>query len=305
MPRKSESEEHPMNEIVKVKLSEIDPKSTVNVRRTGIKESVEVVKSSIEKNGYWPEFPIVLRPHPEEQSEFAYQNVSGQCRMKAALALRLEGIPAIIVDLNDDEALQRSLSENDKSTPLSFSDYTYWVEKKYNEFRAQGCTAGEAYKKTAEFWNISVADAKKYYRLGDLPESVKKRVDNGSLRITVADAIVKSSNSIADEKERKKVMEAKAEFFGKQEKKEKAIAKKAILESGSNATPEDLEKKMEELGNSGKTLKVELKEGDELELQKWGVDDGLPNKTPISVVASRLIHKTLGNYRSARDGNKQ
>ena len=296
-----------MNEIVKVKLSVIDPESTVNVRRHKVEESIAKVKSSIEKYGYWPEFPIVLRPHPEEQSEFAYENVSGQCRMKATLALgNLEKIPAIIVDLNDDEALQRSLSENDKSTPLSFSDYTYWVEKKYNEFRAQGCTAGEAYKKTAEFWNISVAKAKEYYRLGGLPESVKERVENGSLSITVANAIVKSSDSIGDEEEKKKVMEAKAEFFGKQEKKEKAIAKQAILESGSNATPEDLEKKMEELSNSGKVLKAELKEGDEPKLQKWGVDHGLPNKTPLSVIASQLINKTLGEYfKSAEGDDKQ
>lgn len=288
-----------MNEIVPVKLSEIDPKSTANVRRTGIEESVEVVKSSIEKNGYWPEFPIVLRPHPEPQSEFAYENVSGQCRMKAALALgNLEKIPAIIVDLSDDEALQRSLSENDKSTPLSFSDYTYWVEKKYNEFRAQGCTAGEAYEKTAKFWNISPAKAKEYYRLGGLPESVKRRVDNGSLRTHIADAIVKSSDSIADEEEKKKVMEAKAEWIGNCETKERAIAKKAMLQSGNKATPEDLEKKMEELGNSGKTLKVELKEGDDLKLQKWGVKhvagiQGLTNKTRLSVAASQLIHEAL------------
>lgn len=287
-----------MNEIVKVKLSAIDPESTVNVRRTGIEKSVEVVKSSIEKNGYWPEFPIVLRPHPDQQSEFAYENVSGQCRMKATLALgNLEEIPAIIVDLNDDEALQRSLSENDKSTPLSFSDYTHWVEKKYNEFRAQGCTAGEAYKKTAEFWNITVPKAKEYYRLGGLPESVKKRVDNGSLRINVADAIVKSSDSIADEEEKKKVMEAKAEWIGNYETKDRTIARKAMLESGNKATPEELDKKMEELGSSGKTLKVELKEGDDLKLQRWGVDEeDLPNKTPLSVVASRLISKTLKGY---------
>ena len=284
-----------MNEIVKVKLSEIDPKSTANVRRTGIEESVEVVKSSIEKNGHWPEFPIVLRPHPDLQSEFAYENVSGQCRMKAALALGLEEIPAIIVDLNDDEALQRSLSENDKSTPLSFNDYTYWVEKKYNEFRAQGCTAGEAYKKTAEFWNISPTKAKEYYRLGGLPESVKKRVDNGSLRIHIADAIVKSSDSIGDEEEKKKVMEAKAEWIGNLETKEKTNAKKAMMDLGSKATPEELDKKMEELGNSGKTLKVELMEGDDLKLQKWGVDKGGPlKKAPLSVIASQLINETLG-----------
>ena len=294
-----------MNEIVKVKLSEIDPKSTVNVRRTGIEESVEVVKSSSEKNGYWPEFPVVLRPHPDPQSKFAYENVSGQCRMKASLAVGLEEVPSIIVDLNDDEALQRSLSEGDKRTPLSFSDYTYWVEKKFNEFKQQGCTDGEAYKKTAEFWDIPTTKAKDYYYLGDLPESVKKSVGNKSLSTPIAKAILKSSGGIADEEEKKKAMEAKADWISKIEKKEKTIAKKAMMDLGSNATPEDLDKKMEELGSSGKTLKVELEEGNEPKLKSWGSDRRLPNKTPLSVIASQLINETLGKYRSARDGNKQ
>ena len=57
-----------MNEIVQVKLSEIDPESAVNVRLIGIEESVAEVKSSIEKYGYWPESPIILRPHPDPQS---------------------------------------------------------------------------------------------------------------------------------------------------------------------------------------------------------------------------------------------
>ena len=305
MPRKSESEEHPMNKIVQVKLSEIDPKSKVNVRRTGIEESVEVVKSSIEKNGYWPEFPIVLRPHPDLQSEFTYENVSGQCRAEACRQLEIEGklglkeIPAVIADLDDNAALKRSFDENDKSTPLSPSDYTRIVEGKFNEFRDQGCTSEEAFKKTKEFWNISsVAKAKRYFRFASLPESLKKKVNQGTLPEDAADAIVKSSDSIADEEEKKKAMEAKAEWFGKQEKNDQKDAKKAIRESGSNATPEELEKKMEELGSSGKTLKVELKEGDDLKLQKskWGRVvgiQGLPNKTRLSVAASQLINETL------------
>ena len=304
MSRKSEGQEHPKGEIVKVKLSEIDPKSTVNVHLSGIEESVDKVKSSIKKYGYWSEFPIVLRPHPDPQSEFAYENVSGQCRIEACRQLDIEKIPAIIVDWNDDEALQRSLSENDKRTPLSFSDYTYWMEKKYNEFRDQGCTAGEVYKKTAEFWNMSVAEAKRYHRFGSLPESLKKKIDQKALLEDAADAIVKSSDSIADEEEKKKVMEEKAAWLGEKEKKDKIIARKAMLESESNATPEDLDKKMEELGNSGKTLiKVELKEGDDLKLKKWGADRGLPNKTRLSAIAGQLLNispkiltTTVGSY---------
>ncbi len=306
MPR--ENEKHPMNEIVKVKLSVIDPESTVNVRRheENIKKSIERVKLSIEKKGYRADSIIVLRPHPNSSSDYAYENVTGQCRAEACRQLVREKIPAIIEDLDDDAARKRSFEENDKRTPLSPNDYTRIVEEKFNEFREQGCTVGEAYKKTAEFWNISVTKAKEFFLLGDLPESVKKNVENESLPPHVAAAIVKSSANIANEEEKKKKMEEKAEFFGKQEKKDKAIAKKAILESGSNATPEELDKKMEELGSSGKTLKVELEEGDDLKLQKWGVDKGgALKKAPLSVVASQLINETLGKYRSARDGNKQ
>lgn len=302
MPR--ENAEHPMNEIVKVKLSEIDPESTVNVRRheENIKESIERVKSSIEKKGYRADSIIVLRPHPDSSSDYDYENVTGQCRAEACRQLGLEEIPAVIEDLDDDAARKRSFEENDKRTPLSPSDYTRIVEGKFNEFRDQGCTSEEAFKKTAEFWNITVAKAKRYFRFGSLPESLKKKVNQGTLPEDAADAIVKTTDSIDDEEEKKKKMEEKAEWFGKQDKKDQKDAKKAIRESGSNATPEDLEKKMEELGNSGKkTLKVELMEGDDLKLHKWGdakglfkgLPKGLPNKTRLSVAASRLINEAL------------
>ena len=282
MPRKSESEEHPMNEIVKVKLSEIDPESTVNVRRNKVKESVEVVKSSIKKNGYWPEFPIVLRPHPNPQSKFAYENVSGQCRAEACRQLDLEEklgieeIPAVIADLDDNDALKRSFDENDKSTPLSPSDYTRIVKKKYKEFEKQDCTSTEAYKKTAAFWNISVAKAKRYYGFGSLSKSLKEKVDQKALPEDAAEAIVKSSELIADEEDKKKKMEEKAEWFGKQERNDRKIAKQAILKSGSDAAPEELDKKMKELSNPGKThVEFEIEEDSASELKKWGSGEGL------------------------------
>ncbi len=291
MPKKSSSEEYPLNEITKVKLSEIDPKSTINVRRTGIEESVEAVKSSIAERGYLPEFPIVLRPHPDPQSEFAYENVTGQCRAKAALDLNFEEIPAIIADLDDNTALKRSLSENDKRTPLSPSDYTYWIEKKHEEFKKQGCTPEEAFKKTAAFWNISVAKAKRYHCFGSLPENLKKKVAQRSFPEDAAGVIVKSVASIADEEKAKKIMEERAEWFGKQEKKNRKIAKQAMQECGSDADIGDLEEKKEELTTDAEnTINIIIPAKVKPRLVQWGTERGLND---LSSIVVNMIVETL------------
>ncbi len=304
MPRKSESEEHPMNEIVKVKLSEIDSKSTVNVRRTGIEESVEVVKSSIEKNGYWPEFPIVLRPHPDLQSEFAYENVSGQCRMKATLALgNLEEIPAIIVDLNDDEALQRSLSEGDKRTPLSFSDYNHWVEKKYNEFRGPDCTNKKAIEKTAAFWHISEDRVRKYLRTAILPRAVQDKVDKKILSQQVAKTIADSSQGFFDDDPQKaeKIMEEKAKAYLEQDKDQRKVFEGVMKESGYKATVEEIEAKMEKQANDTKNgsdnfvlNNIVLPAKVKTRMMQWGKKRGLHNSSPSDIAGNLIVEALEG-----------
>ena len=287
-----------MNEIVKVKLSEIDPKSKVNVRRTGIEESVEVVKSSIEKNGYWPEFPIVLRPHPDPQSEFAYENVSGQCRMKASLALgNLEEIPAIIVDLNDDEALQRSLSEGDKRTPLSFSDYTYWVEKKYNEFRGPDCNAKKSIEETAAFWHISEDRVRKYLRMSILPESVQEKVDKKILSQKVAKTIADSSSGFDDPQKAEKIMEEKAEAYLEQDEDQRKVFEEVMKKSGNKATVEGIEEKVEKQANDAKSEinnvvlnNIVLPAKVKTRMMQWGKKRGLSDPSSI---AGNLIVETL------------
>ena len=299
MPRKKESEEHPMNEIVKVKLSEIDPESTVNVRRIGIEESVKEVKFSIEKNGYWPEFPIVLRPHPDLQSEFAYENVSGQCRAEACRQLEIEGklglkeIPAVIADLDDNAALKRSFDENDKSTPLSFRDYTHWVEKKYNEFRAQGCTAGEAYQKTAEFWNISVDGARNYYNMGILPESVKKKVEDKILFKKTAKAIADSSRGFDDPQEAQKIMEEKAEAFLNRDEDQRKDFEEVMKKSGHKATVEEIEEKVEKQTNGAKReIKVTIPSDNIPRMMQWGAERGLSDLK--SIVGNMIVEALKG-----------
>ena len=102
-----------MNTVQMIDLTAIDPDSTINVRRQGVEENVEKVKASIQQHGYWPDQPIIVRPHPDSNSTYDYQNVTGQCRLKACLALGLEEIPAFIDELDDNEAIQRSWLENE------------------------------------------------------------------------------------------------------------------------------------------------------------------------------------------------
>ncbi len=59
-----------MDTVQNIKLSDIDPDSTVNVRRQGIEGNVEKVKISIQQHGYWPEMAIVVRPHPKSDSVY-------------------------------------------------------------------------------------------------------------------------------------------------------------------------------------------------------------------------------------------
>ena len=287
-----------MNEIVKVKLSAIDPESTVNVRRTGIEKSVEVVKSSIEKNGYWPEFPIVLRPHPDLQSEFAYENVSGQCRMKASLALgNLEEIPAIIVDLTDDEALQRSLSEGDKRTPLSFSDYTYWVEKKYNEFRGPDCNTKKSIEKTAAFWHISEDRVRKYLRMSILPESVQEKVGKKILSQKVAQTIADSSSGFDNPHEAEKIMEGKAEAYLEQDKEQRKVFEEVMKKSGNKSTAEEIVAKVEKQANDAKNENddfvlnnIVLPAKVKTRMMQVGKEEGISD---LSSIAGHLIVKAL------------
>ena len=121
-----------MSEVKNIKVSSIDPKSTINVRRTAVKDNVEKVKASIRENGYWSDQPIVIRPHPKSESQYQYEFVTGQCRFTACLELELEEIPAFVEELDDDKAIQRSWLENEARGELTYSDRAYWVEKIYN-----------------------------------------------------------------------------------------------------------------------------------------------------------------------------
>ena len=140
-----------MSEITQIQVALIDPKSEVNVRRQGVEQNVEQVKASIQQHGYWQDQPIIVRPHPNTASGYDYQHVTGQCRFKACLELGLEEIPAFILELDDDEAIQRSWLENEVRGDLTYSDQAYWTERIFKRYNGDGYTADEAIELAAKF----------------------------------------------------------------------------------------------------------------------------------------------------------
>ena len=153
-----------------VALFDIAPESSVNVRRRGIEESVEELVRSMNNHGYLNEFPVVLRPHPAgEASDYPYEHVEGQCRILASGKVGFEVIPALIEEMDDDQAVRRSWNENEKRTNLSPSDKSYSVERQYQEFLRLYQTRPEARKKTAEFFSMSESTIANYLAITVLP----------------------------------------------------------------------------------------------------------------------------------------
>ena len=169
-----------MTTVQTISINAIDSKSTINVRRQGVDENVEKVKTSIQAHGYWPDMPIVIRPHPDVESPYDYEHVTGQCRLKACLELGMEEIPAFVFELSDDEAIQRSWLENEARGDLTYSDRAYWTERIYKKYAGDRHTGQEALEKAADYLGVGVQTVMRYYTLVALPEDLKQMVDQES-----------------------------------------------------------------------------------------------------------------------------
>lgn len=280
-----------MSTIQTINVNHIDPDSTINVRRSGVDENVEKVKSSIQQHGYWPDQPIIVRPHPNPNSEYAYQNVTGQCRLKACLALGLAEIPAFILELDDDEALQRSWLENEIRGDLAPSDKAYWTEKIYKRFSGSGYTADEAIELAAKYLGVTVQTVVGYYRLVSLPETVKEMVDKGILTQKLANAIVLNTYDRYHFKASQQTMEERASWILNLDRDSREHAVKALQRLGHKASIAELTADVVRRGKESRrvvqyAIPLELYD----DLLEWGEERGLENESEI---VGRMVGEAL------------
>ena len=265
-----------MSEVKNIATSRIDPDSAINVRRQAIEGNVEKVKLSIQEHGYWPDMPIVVRPHPDSRSQYDYQHVTGQCRLKACLALGLEIIPAFVLELDDDEAIQRSWLENEARGDLTASDKAYWTERTYRRYSGAGYTAQEAIEKAAKYLGVTVPTVQNYYSLVALPEDLKEMVDQGILASGIAVSIARNTHDSARLEESQEEMKNRASWILGLDRDNREHARKALEQLGHGATIADLNSYVAKKDNESKRV-VSYAIPSQLydELLQWGKSRGL------------------------------
>lgn len=280
-----------------VPIAAIDPKSNVNVRQTGVDANVAIIKDSIARNGYWPESTVAIRPHPNQDSEYQYQHVTGQCRIIAARELDIDAIPASIIELSDDEAIRRSWNENEQRSNLSIKDQAHWTETVYLRFRSDGHLPVKAWQKTATYLGISQQKARQYHALIGLPEDIQEKVDSKTFPKNLAESIANHSSQTMDTEETNATrMRERADWAMNLDRTDRKYAVAAMEDLPANATISDLDAKMRSI--AGKT-KMKLPEWEIPSalydpLMKFGESRGITD--PQSIV-SLILHETLTQKR--------
>ena len=271
-----------MSEVKNIKVSHIDPNSKTNVRRQGIEQNVEKVKASIQEHGYWPDQPIIVRPHPDSESQYNYEHVTGQCRLKACLELGLEEIPAFILELDDDGAIQRSWLENEVRGDLTYSDRAYWTERTYKRYSGEGYTGQEALELAAKYLGVKVPTVMRYFRLSVLPEDLKQMVDQETLTLQNASAIVLNTYDASRFEQSQEAMRERASWILGLDRDRREHAVKALEQFGHKASIADLTAYVtEKISESSRVVQYAIPSDLHDELLQWGKSRGLEDESTI------------------------
>lgn len=280
-----------MSEIKNVKVNSIDPKSTINVRRTAVKKNVEKIKTSIKEHGYWPEYPITVRPHSNPASKYQYEYVVGQCRLKACRELGLEEIPAVIKELDDNQAIQQSWLENEARGELTASDKTYWVEKIYKKYAGSGHTNKEALELAAKYLGVTVQTVRNYYTLVVIPKDIQEKIDQKTLNETYARAIAKKTVDFRNFEKSQDRMRERVDWVINLDRDHRQYATEVLETLGSSASIADLNNEIaKKIGREKRSLRIIVPEELYDELLKWGKERGLRDEETI---ISHMVAETL------------
>lgn len=284
-----------MPEIQNLQTVLIDPNSSVNVRRSQISQNVELVQHSISQLGYWPSYPITVRPHPNLQSPFQYEVVVGQCRLRACLNLGLGEIPAVVLALDSNNAIQQSWAENEFRGELAPSDKAYWIHQIVRRYTDEGRTLSDAREIAAAFFNISAAQVIEYHPLIGLSEDLKEMLDKGELQLQDAKVIAKHTNDFRHPQESEQRMRERVEWIQGLDVDSRKAARRAIQHSAHNTPVDQLKKEVEkELDRRFFEERVQIPEEMYPRLVAWGEERGLVNVSTAAIIKFMIVNALKG-----------
>jgi ParB family chromosome partitioning protein len=223
-------------------------------------EKLDELAESIKKNGIIQ--PIAVRPGAKENK---YEIIAGERRWIAAQRAGLHEVPIVILNLNDNEALEVAIVENIQREDLNVIEEAKGYERLNNEFNYD-------HEKIANFMSKSRSHISNTLRLLKLPKDIIGLIEEGLLTAgqarplvglgiasNIAEEIVKRKLSarqveqLVNEKRKssRKPNKLDANLLHEQKNLESALGLKVIVVNRKN--------------NSGKVT-IEYKDLDQFEL---------------------------------------
>ena len=153
-------------------------------------DKMDDLVESIKQNGVLT--PVLVRPDKNN----SYEMISGHRRMHAAIKAGLETIPAIVRDIEDDEAIVIMVDANIQREELLPSEKAFAYKMKMDAMKRQGirtdltsCQNGTKFRADAamaEQIGESARSIQRYIRLTELIPDLLDYVDKKRLQFTVA-----------------------------------------------------------------------------------------------------------------------
>lgn len=172
----SENDTEDNNEIISLKISQIEPNRN-QPRRSFDEEALRELAASIGEHGVLQ--PILVRP----QIHGGYQIVAGERRYRASRIAGLTEIPAIVRELSDSETMQIALIENLQRRDLSVLEEARGYKTLIDEYDF----SQEDVARTVGKSRSAVANT---LRLLGLPEDIMPMLDDGSISAGHARALL-------------------------------------------------------------------------------------------------------------------
>lgn len=172
----SENDTEDNNEVVTIKISQIEPNRN-QPRRSFDEDALEELSQSIKEHGVLQ--PILVRP----QIYGGYQIVAGERRYRASRMAGLTEIPAIIKELSDSETMQIALIENLQRRDLSDLEEAEGYQTLMDEY-------GFSQEDVARTVGKSRSAVANTLRLLGLPDDVKELLEQGKISAGHARALL-------------------------------------------------------------------------------------------------------------------
>ena len=223
-------------------------------------QKLEELAQSIKKNGIIQ--PIAVRT--DVNNDERYEIVAGERRWLAAQKAGLHEVPIVVLDLDDNEALEVAIVENIQRDDLNIIEEAKGYKRLADEF-------GYDQEKIAKFMSKSRSHISNTLRLLTLPDTVKAMIEEGNLTAGQARPLIGLVNAteIAEEIVSKKLSSRSVEILVRN--------KKGVQKTGFriDANIVSVQKKIEEIlglkvnilnksNNSGK-LVIEYKNLEQFE----------------------------------------